>query len=42
LPDDDVPAWRSDALALLPVSLLGVLSGVRFGDGLVQALVKWL
>ena len=38
----DVPIAMAGTLALFPVSLLGVLSGVRFGEGLVQIIVKWL
>lgn len=40
---DDVPARGSrHAIALVPMALLGVLSGVRFGEGFVQTVVKWL
>ena len=38
----DIPVRTTGTLALLPVSMIGVLSGVRFGEGLVQAIVKWL
>lgn len=30
------------ALAVVPISIAGVLSGMRFGEFLVQALVRWL
>jgi hypothetical protein len=42
LPSDDGPIAMTSPLTLFPVSLVGVLSGVRFGEGLVQTLVKWL
>ena len=37
-----IPVRTTGTLALVPISMLGVLSGVRFGEGLVQAIVKWL
>lgn len=42
LVDEEPPITITRALALAPVSLLGVLSGIRFGDELVQTIVKWL
>lgn len=42
LPSDETPIAMTSPLTLFPVSLVGVLSGVRFGEGLVQTLVKWL
>ena len=42
LPSDVTPIVMTSPLTLFPVSLVGVLSGVRFGEGLVQTLVKWL
>ena len=42
IPCDHAPIAMTSPLTLFPVSLVGVLSGVRFGEGLVQALVKWL
>ncbi len=42
VPNEERPVAMTSALALVPVSLLGVLSGIRFGDGLVQTIVKWL
>lgn len=42
VPSVETPITMTSALTLFPVSLVGVLSGVRFGEGLVQALVKWL
>ncbi len=38
--EEPVPATR--ALALVPLSLLGVISGIQFGDGLVQTIVRLL
>ena len=42
VPTGDIPVATTGTLALVPVSLLGVLSGVRFGEGLVQLIVKSL
>jgi Zn-dependent protease with chaperone function len=42
LADEEPPVAITGAIALAPVCLLGVLSGIRFGDGLVQTIVKWL
>jgi len=42
IPSDDMPVRATSTLAVFPVSFLGVLSGVRFGEGLVQAIVRWL
>ena len=42
LPSDETLSVMTSPLTLFPVSLVGVLSGVRFGEGLVQTLVKWL
>ena len=42
VPTEDDLATRSSSLALFPVSLIGVCSGVRFGETLVQLIVKSL
>lgn len=42
VPTEEGPVAMRSVLALFPVSLLGLLSGVRFGEGVVQAIVKWL
>jgi BlaR1 peptidase M56 len=36
------PQPRHGAITLVPVFLAGVVAGIRFGDGFVQTLVKWL
>ena len=42
VPAGEAPIAMTSPLTLFPVSLLGVLSGVRFGEGFVQTVVKWL
>lgn len=43
VPSDERPAPRAvSALALFAMSLLGVMSGARFGDGMVRMIVRWL
>jgi hypothetical protein len=42
LPTDDVPTAMTTSLALLPVSAVGVFSGVRFGEAFVQFIVRSL
>ena len=43
VPTEDLSTSMSrHTLALAPMALLGVLSGVRFGEGFVQTVVKWL
>jgi hypothetical protein len=39
---EDEPVTAPHMLALASLSLLGVVSGIRFGDSLVQTIVKWL
>jgi hypothetical protein len=42
LSSEEVFGSRCSAIALLPMSIAGVLSGIWFGDAFVQSLVKWL
>ena len=42
LPAEDIGRSRPDALALVPVSVIGVVSGVHFGEAFVQTIVKLL
>src|SRR5262249_55385625 len=42
MPAHEISERRGPAAAVLPISIAGVLSGMRFGDALVQALVRWL
>ena len=42
LPSDDIGPLRPNGLALIPVSVLGVVSGVHFGEAFVKTIVKCL
>jgi hypothetical protein len=42
LSNEDAPQYRANAIALLPVSIAGLLAGLRFGDAFVRTFVRWL
>jgi hypothetical protein len=42
VPNQEPSMSITTTLALVPMSLLGLLTGIRFGDGFVQTILKWL
>jgi hypothetical protein len=42
VPTDEVPRGTATTLTVLPASVVGLLSGIRFGEAVVQAVVRYL